>query len=72
MKRRIAAFAVSGALLGGGVAVPLILMAEPASAAAPGGPWVVDKGLECGIANSPQAGTLYVNTINGRTLCFFG
>lgn len=72
MKRRIAKLAVSGALLFGGVAMPLALAAQPASAAAPGGPWVQSGVLECSILGRSPTGTLYVNTQNGRTLCFFG
>jgi hypothetical protein len=72
MKRLFVTVAVSGALLGGGVAIPLTLTAQPAYAAAPGGPWVIAKAFECANLNSGKTGTLYVNTVNGRGLCFLG
>ena len=75
MKRRIAKLAVSGALLFGGIAMPLALAAQPAHAAAPGGPWVQVKSGDliefCFFARSP-IGTVYVNTQNDQTLCFLG
>jgi streptogramin lyase len=71
MKRRIAKLAVSGALVLGGVAMPLALAAQPAHAA-PSGSWV-NTGGECTIIFHPAlTGTVYFNTQNGRILCFFG
>jgi hypothetical protein len=71
MKRLIAAVTLTGGLIGGGVSIPLTIIAQPAYAAPSGGPWVIAKAFECHILYNPAiTGTLYTNTISGTSVCF--
>jgi hypothetical protein len=69
MKRWIAAVAVSGALMGGGVAVPVVLTAQPASAAPDHhGPFIGPFGV-C-TTKSGKPGGIFLNTSSDRGHCF--
>jgi hypothetical protein len=69
MKRLIAAIALAGGLIGGGVGVPLVLTAQPASALpGPNSPWTLNKRL-C-VTQSGHLGVSGTNTNTGNTMCF--
>jgi hypothetical protein len=78
MRRLVAAIALAGGLIGGGVGVPLVLTAQPASAApdvnrvpipeVEFGPWL-EVSPSC-FTEAGHPGFLYLDQKNGSLHCF--